>query len=363
MIVFFITFHIIRNHYHYVLQETIAENKLKARFLSSLMCEHQKAAISILASYAQRPLFIDAVKKKDFNHVIPHLKSLSEHHTEIDVLFITDKSGTVWANYPVSKESHGKNFAHNDWYKGISKKWRPYISTLYRMVILEKDFAVAVSVPILDRKGGVIGILGGAQRTSFLATFIKANTLDPRKSITLLDQGGNIIFSNALPYQEKITKYPDAHVLEKALAGVIIDMEIADPKEKESISYVSIAPVRGLGWSVIVGQEKDAILKSLYGYFILSAVTGFVIFLLLTVSLLYFRREYKYRKTKELLQAGVALRESEIRYRELVENMGSGVSVYETRNNGEDFIFKEYNAAAEMLDKTPRGQANRKGIP
>ncbi len=52
-----------------------------------------------------------------------------------------------------------------------------------------------------------------------------------------------------------------------------------------------------------------------------------------------------------------ALQESELRYRELFENMWSGVSVYETRNNGEDFIFKDYNVAAEMLDKTPRGQA------
>jgi PAS domain S-box-containing protein len=51
-----------------------------------------------------------------------------------------------------------------------------------------------------------------------------------------------------------------------------------------------------------------------------------------------------------------ALRESESRYRELFENMGSGVAVYEVLNNGEDFIFKEYNAAAEELDKTPRGQ-------
>jgi signal transduction histidine kinase len=357
MITFFITFHIIRNHYQYVVKDTIATNTLTANLLSTLMYEHQKAAISILESYAQRPLFIDAVKKKDFQRALYHLKSLSEHHTETDALFITDQYGTVWANYPVSKESYGKNLAYRDWYKGVSKKWRPYISTVFRLIVLKKDLAVAVSVPVLDEKGKVVGILGSTQRTLFLTTFIKENIIDPEKSITLLDQGGNIIFSNAVPYQEKITKYPEVRVLEKALAGVIIDMEIADAKEKGSLSYVSIAPVKGIGWSVIVGQEKNAILKALYGYFILSAVAGFVIFLFLTVSLLYFRKEYKYRKTKELLQSEEVLRESEIRYQELVENMGSGVSVYETRNNGEDFIFKEYNAAAEMLDKTPRGQA------
>ena len=303
IITFFITFHIIRNHYQYVVKGTIATNTLTANLLSTLMYEHQKAATSILESYARRPLFIDAVKKKGFHHVIPHLKSLSEHHTEIDALFITDQYGTLWADYRGGRESYGRNFAYRDWYKGVSKKWRPYISTLYQRVVLEKGLAVALSVPVFDTKGKVIGILGGAQRTPFLATFIKGNIIDPEKSTTLLDQEGNIIFSNTVPYEEKITKYPEVRVLEKALAGVVTNMEIADAKEKGIISYVSIAPVRGIGWSVIVGQEKNAILKPLYGYFIRSAATGFVIFLLISVSLLYFRREYKYRKTKELLQA------------------------------------------------------------
>ncbi|MFH1974290.1 MAG: PAS domain S-box protein [Pseudomonadota bacterium] len=324
IIIFSITLEITRNHYQYVFKNVITENTLTANLLSSLMYEHQKAAISILGSYAQRMSFIDAVKKKDFHRAFYHLKSLSEHHTEIDALFITDQYGTLWANYPVDSKGFGKNLAYRDWYKGVSKKWRPYISTVFRLIVLEKGLAVSVSVPVFDRKGKVIGILSGAQRTPFLATFLKENIIDPKKNIALLDQEGNIIFSNAVPYQEKITKYPDARVLEKALAGVIIDMEIADAKEKGSISYVSIAPVRGIGWSVIVGQKKNAILKSLYRYFILSAVAGFVIFLLLTVSLLYFRKEYRYRKTKELLQAEVALRESEERYRNILESIEEG---------------------------------------
>ena len=266
------------------------------------------------------PLFIDAVKKKDFHRVIYHLKSLSEHHTEIDALFITDKSGILWANYPVDRAGFGKNLAHRDWYKGVIKNWRPYISSVYRLIVLEKGLAVAVSVPVFDIKGKVIGILSGAQRTPFFATFIKANTLNPEKSIALLDQEGNIIFSNTFPYEEKITKYPEVRVLEKAVAGVITNMEIADTKEKGVISYVSIAPVKGTGWSVIVGQEKNAILKSLYGYFIRSAVTGFVIFLFLTVSLLYFRREYKYRKTKELLRA-------EEKFRSIFNNTPVGMGI------------------------------------
>jgi len=338
IITFFITFHIIRNHYKHVFKNVITENTLTAHLLSSLMYEHQKAAISILESYAQRPLFIDALKKKDFHRAFYHLKSLSAHHTEIDALFITDKSGTLWANYPLDSKGFGKNLADRDWYKGVSKKWRPYISSVYRLIVLEKGLAVAVSVPVFDRKGKVIGILGGAQRTAFLDTFIKDNIIDPEKNITLLDQEGNIIFSNAVPYQEKITKYPDAHVLEKALAGVFIDMEIADAKEKGSISYVSIAPVRGIGWSVIVGQEKKAILKSLSGYFTSSAAIGFVIFFFLTFCLFYFRREYKYAKAKEIIQA-------EEKCRNIIENAAEGI--YQISPEGR--IITANPAAARIL--------------
>jgi len=313
-----ITFSVIHRHYDVELKNRITENRLTANLLSRLIYEHQMAAIGILESHASHPSFVEAVQKKDFNQTLSHLKSLTKRHSEIDVLFITDQYGTLWADYPVDKTAYGTNLAFRDWYKGVSKNWRPYISPIYRRIVLEKGLAVAISVPVFDRKGTVIGILSSGQRTSFLATFINESIVDPKKNITLLDQEGNIIFSNALPYGETITKYPDVRVQEKAVTGVSIDMEIADARNKKKVSYVSIAPIKRIGWSVIVGLEKDTILQSLYGHFIRFAVMGFIIFLFLTVSVLYFRREYKYHKTKEL-QA------SEKKYRTLFNESMDGI--------------------------------------
>lgn len=51
-----------------------------------------------------------------------------------------------------------------------------------------------------------------------------------------------------------------------------------------------------------------------------------------------------------------ALAASEARYRELVENMSDGVAVYEAMDEGRDFVFRDYNRAAERIGLLPRDQ-------
>ncbi|MGC9444481.1 MAG: PAS domain S-box protein [Candidatus Methanospirareceae archaeon] len=57
------------------------------------------------------------------------------------------------------------------------------------------------------------------------------------------------------------------------------------------------------------------------------------------------RVEQQCRKETE-----ATLRESEERFRELFDNMSSGVAIYEAVNQGEDFIFKDVNKAGERID-------------
>lgn len=46
--------------------------------------------------------------------------------------------------------------------------------------------------------------------------------------------------------------------------------------------------------------------------------------------------------------------ESKERFRQLFENMNSGVAVYEPTDNGDDFIFKDFNKAAEKIEQIKR---------
>jgi PAS domain S-box-containing protein len=60
------------------------------------------------------------------------------------------------------------------------------------------------------------------------------------------------------------------------------------------------------------------------------------------------------RDITERKRAEQALKSNEVRYRQLVENMSSAVAVYEAVGEGEDFIFKNFNAAGEAIEQVKR---------
>jgi PAS domain S-box-containing protein/putative nucleotidyltransferase with HDIG domain len=67
------------------------------------------------------------------------------------------------------------------------------------------------------------------------------------------------------------------------------------------------------------------------------------------VSILGVSRDLTQRR-----QAEQRIRESEDRYRELFNNMPSGVAVYEVTGEGRNLVFKDFNRAAEQIEQVQR---------
>ena len=74
-----------------------------------------------------------------------------------------------------------------------------------------------------------------------------------------------------------------------------------------------------------------------------------LIFLYIWISFWYFDRQRTYYILSQR-EANEKLKTSETGFRELFNNMRSGVAVYETKNNGNDFIFKDFNRAGEQIE-------------
>ena len=141
---------IILKQYEHNINDELSKDKLSAALTADIIREHEKAALSILNSYASRPSLLTAVKQKNIDLIHSHLENLSDNNNEMDLYFITDTKGVLWVNFPVFPEAIGRNLSDRDWYKGISKNWKPYISTVFQLIVADKPLAVALSVPVFD---------------------------------------------------------------------------------------------------------------------------------------------------------------------------------------------------------------------
>ena len=330
------------DHNSTVVRSTINENRAMAKLLSTLVYEHQRAAVGVLESCAQRPGFMKAAEKRDFAGVLPYLQLLNQNHGELDAIFVADREGVLWANYPVDRQGFGKNLAGRDWYKGVSRTWQPYISSAFRLIVLEKGLAVAVSVPISNGQGEITGILSSAQRTGFLAALIRPNSIDPKKRITIIEQEGNIIYSDSVEYEKEITPYPYFEAIQHALRSGSHFLAVHG-RSKTGGDLVAFSPVSGMGWTVIVGEKRRTPVMSEPSYFAGIMAIALLLFLCLTGALFILHRELRHSKTKETLVAERRLRESEEIFRVLAETTPTSIMLYQN----DKWVYA--NPAAEQV--------------
>ena len=66
------------------------------------------------------------------------------------------------------------------------------------------------------------------------------------------------------------------------------------------------------------------------------------------------REKEVFKNITKRKQTEQAIQESESRFRELFNHMSSGVAVQEAKDNGKDFIIKDFNQAAEEIEKVKK---------
>ena len=313
-------------YYHYkdIKYLALTSDKTTANFLQKLLIGNQRVSVSLLRSYTNRPEFVNNIKERNEKNILSELAHLKNNNDGIDWLYLSDRNGILWANYPVAKIAHGKDLSHRDWYKGVRKEWKPYISAVFKLIVGAKELGIAICVPVFDQEGQVIAIIGNTQRISFLQDLIERVPFDKYAKVTLIDHEGHIVYSNTNPPGKSIVIYPFLSHVKKAILEQKDVFEINDPERGSWENYVTTSLLKNFGWTIIVERSGKDILLSGIRYYIQTTLIAMLLFIIIVVSFFYISRRQEQvilKKSRDDLEQLVSKRTEELeRINEELEN-------------------------------------------
>jgi len=291
-----------------------------AQLAAATLSEKFARLVDISVSLATRVRFRELVAEGRWVEASAILRDVPRNFPFVERLLLTDVQGRLMADVPVAPDVQGMSFAFREWYQGVRREWRPYVSAAYRRTAAPQINVFAVAAPIRNTAGDVAGILMLQVRVESLLEWVKAIDIGPEGFVYVIDSKGQVAFHSKKPGQGEIVDLSAAPIvqsLRRGEHGVQIGFDRLEGEDQIS----AYAPVSGYGWGVITQQPtraslgleaKDDQLQLL--------LTAYGLFLLLCASAIYFaariaverRQAGEDRRMKAELERRVAERTAQL---------------------------------------------------
>jgi signal transduction histidine kinase/DNA-binding response OmpR family regulator len=206
----------------------------------------------LVESYAKRPSLIDALDDPvrtatDAQYIDLHLRELRRAREGIYTTFVAAPDGELVDIVPATPSIVGKDFSFRDWYKGVTKTGRPYVSEAYRTQAAGRPIVVAAAAPVLERKTGrVLSILVAAYGLGHIQGTVDGFAAAQGVRLKVTDQRGTLLAETAQPINRLVSRADDARV-QAALRGRSGVLELDTMDGRRLSAYV---PVPELGWTI-----------------------------------------------------------------------------------------------------------------
>ena len=213
--------------------------------------------VDIGVSLADRVRFRELIGAGRWTEAVRILDRVRDEFPFVDRLIMTETDGTLRADIPEVPEVMGRNFSDRDWYKGVSREWKPYVSSVYRRAAAPVNNVFGVAVPIRDKDGKLLGSLLLQVRLDTLFEWTRNVDIGREGYLYVVDQAGRVAFHPRLPLQGDFVDLSAVPAVRMALEGRKGVEVAAAPGAKEE-SVRAYGPVQKYGWAVVAEQPAAA---------------------------------------------------------------------------------------------------------
>ncbi|MGA2031091.1 MAG: cache domain-containing protein [Thermoguttaceae bacterium] len=230
-----------------------------AQMAAELVRSDLDSSIDFAKGVASMPDMIDAVGRRDVQAVRERLRLAMQAFPRVDRAMALDCEGVLWADYPAAPESLERNFAYRDYFRGLSRAWKPYVSEVFLRQAKPQRMVVAVAVPIVDRDKKVLGALVLQHRLEEVTQWVKEVGVGQSGYVFLIDHHGNVAAHPKLDLQaRRYADYAALPAVRTAMDGAESTVEYQDPLARQSmVATFLAATVADQRW-VVVAQQPSA---------------------------------------------------------------------------------------------------------
>lgn len=274
-----------------------------------LIHEKFRGIIDVGTSLASRPLVYRNIEKDDWDEAVKNIDGIPQVFPYIDTIGLFDTEGVLKATIPPMPEAIGKSFAYRDYYQGVSREWKPYVSEAFKRAVEPKYNVVSIAVPIKSLDQKVLGILLLTVKIDAIVSWTKYINVGSSGSIFVVDKKGQLIAHHNLELEDDLVDYSALPSIKRLLQGEHgVDMHKADVLVDED-HIAAYAFVKDYGFGIEVVQptrtafaERDReVLVLCLIWVLIIGIIGFFLY-----RILKDREEIKGQRDRErLLLSGI----------------------------------------------------------
>lgn len=237
-------------------QQALDANMQMAHLAAIFLEDHFQQSKDFLRSYSTDPLFQQQWQRNDLKAIQADMDQAEELQPDASLVSTYTPDGTMTTISPLDPTVIGVNFAYRDWYKGVVRTRKPYVSEVYRALAGKRQLSVAVSVPVFDSHGNMVGIIAAAYPLTRINQWLAETKAYGNSSVSVVDQRGHLLASPAIDlYSEPVdlTAYePVRHIAQQESGAGFF-------RRGGSNVYAAYAPIPAYGWGVIAEQPASLV--------------------------------------------------------------------------------------------------------